>query len=144
MKRAPSKSLFLEEIAEGRFEGKEFVSKSGLKAFRARVWGNAVDSYESEQKEFASILLDDFTAELPVNAWGQEEEMLKKIKIGDRVEAIGRIREGRNGEIFLAAEIVKKIDASTELLRRAENAKTLKQFKRTGKEEEIEVEEHII
>lgn len=136
-KQAPKK-MPLNEIAEGKIakEGEQhFETKSGKKCAYVHIWGNILKKYESKEKNFSSVLLDDFTATLNASAF--ERGFFKKFSEGDRIEVIGKPKENRNNEIYIHAEIAKKIDSYTELMRRLENVKGIKK-------EELKIEKHNV
>ncbi|MCX8190236.1 MAG: OB-fold nucleic acid binding domain-containing protein [Candidatus Diapherotrites archaeon] len=95
------------------------LTKSGLKVSRVSVWGVVVRRYEDER--FLSLKIDDFTGTVDVMAFDTELEMnsIKKLKEGDSVKVIGKLKQGNNG-IFIAAENALRISFSEEMLKRLE------------------------
>jgi len=95
------------------------ITEKGQKISRVSVWGVVTRTFESEN-DFASISLDDLTGTIDVNAFKDDTELFSKIKKGDSVKVIGKMRENNNG-LYILAEGVKRISFKEELLQRARN-----------------------
>ncbi|MBI2578714.1 MAG: hypothetical protein HYW26_03315 [Candidatus Aenigmarchaeota archaeon] len=105
-------------VREG-FEPNYILSKRGGLLSRVRIMATVVDKFVSETGKFASLTLDDGTDTVRAKVFNALS-MLDNIAVGDIVDAIGRIREYQ-GEIYIAPEIVTKIDNTNhELLRELE------------------------
>jgi RPA family protein len=105
---------------------------------RVSLIANVVLKYESEDKNYYSITLDDGSAQIRVKAWGPDIRLLDKIEIGDILLLIGRLRQ-YNQEVYIVPEIVKKVDnPNWELVRKLE---LLKEY---GKPSKVEVEKKKI
>ena len=103
-------------------EGKEpsFVRTAvGEDVARCRVLATVVQTYVSEDGQFASVTLDDGTDTIRAKAF-KEIQLLKALAVGDRVDVVGKLRE-YNGEVYILPEAIAKIaDPNAELLRRLE------------------------
>jgi len=95
------------------------ITEKGQRVSRVNVWGIVTRTFESENG-FASISLDDFTGTIDVNAFKDDMELFSKIKKGDSVKVIGKVRENNNG-VYVLAEGVRKLSFKEELLHRAKN-----------------------
>ena len=125
MARQTAKKVRATDVVNGSFVKKEgfepsFVTtKRGEDVSRARILGTVVDTYKSEDGNFASITIDDGSDTLRVKAF-KETEVVDNLKVGDVVDFVGKIRE-YNGEIYMIVEIAKIVDdPNFELLRRLE------------------------
>ena len=145
--RATAFKVPLQEIVSGeffpstkQFEPSYLKTKNGLKISRANVWGNIVQKYVSGEKPFASIVLDDFTECISVNAFEENSEKLTKFEVGERVEVIGKIKENNYG-LFIVLENIKKVSETEELLKRTENLFCLKELTKNKAKQESEIKE---
>lgn len=107
---------------EGEFEPNyiEINSKNKAKKIsRVNIVANVVQKFESENKDYKFIVLDDGTASIRVKAWGLDINLFDDINIADIVLLMGKVKI-YNNEIYLTPEIVKKVDINWELLRKLE------------------------
>lgn len=104
------------EKAEGQTD---FISVGEKQVSRVNVIASVVDKFLSESGNYASLTLDDGSAQLRLKAFGDFISRIKDIEAGDIILAIARIRE-YNGEIYIFPEIVKKVSPKHALLRRLE------------------------
>jgi RPA family protein len=125
-------------------------SEEGLELSKVFVFGIVSEKQSSEKA--VSIILDDFTETIKVLAFDEEKKLkLNQIEKGDEIIVLGRIRQD-NGEIFLLAEGVHKIeDANEELLFRAEKLRWKKSLFGSKKEnpkddsgEKVEIESDYV
>ena len=123
----------------------EINSKTKTKRIsRVNLIANVVMKFESENKDYKFITLDDGSASIRVKAWGLDIPLVDEINIGDIVLLIGKIRS-YNNEIYLTPEIVKKIDINWELARKLELIKEYgkPEITTTDIQEDFEVENTI-
>ncbi len=145
MKRSPAIPVPLAEIrgtfhkSQQEFEAGFLETIHGLKLSRASVWGNIVRKFESPEKGFASITLDDFSATINCNTF-QGSTILHSLTVGERVRVLGKVRQNPEGELYILAEIASPIDAERELLHRAENLQTVQNARKSPKSMEIKDE----
>ena len=138
MKRETAIKVALREIsgeyvkAEKEFEANYLISENDLRLSRVNVWGSIVKKFKSENKEFTSLLIDDFSKVIAVNAFEEQAGMLDSVKEGDRVKVIGKVKQGKQG-LFILCEGIKRISFQEELVKRLENLLSLKKIKREGK-----------
>jgi len=115
------------------------ITEKGQRVSRIGVWGVVTRTFESENG-FASISLDDFTGTIDVNAFKDDMELFSKIKKGDSVKVIGKVRENNNG-LYVLAEGVKRLSFKEELLQRARNIEAYKKIPVKAKEKKEKVNE---
>lgn len=102
------------------------VIKRGDKVGRARILATVVSKFISEDKEFASVTLDDGSGTIRVKSF-KTVKPLEKLEEGNVIDAIGKIREF-NGEIYMVPETIRKIeDPNIETLRMLELEKLSRQ-----------------
>ena len=128
----------LSELEGEYFKGKEkfdanyLISKSDLRLNRVSVWGVIVRAFESEEKEFKSLTLDDFSGTATVNFFSEQMHLFQDLKPGISVKVVGKIKQGNQG-LFVLPESVRKIDFQEELMTRLENLLSLKRLEKTVK-----------
>ena len=87
---------------------------------RVRVLGTVVSRYVSEDRKYGSITLDDATETIAVRTFREELELLERIKPGDIVDVIGKVKE-YEGERYVSPESIWQIrDPNWELVRKLE------------------------
>lgn len=92
---------------------------------RVHVFGTVLDSYISDDKNYAFFALDDTTGVIRCKVFGNTA-IVSDIKAGQMVDVIGRVRE-YNGERYIMPEIVRTVtDPNLETLRWLEILKALK------------------
>ncbi|MBM3303829.1 MAG: hypothetical protein FJY76_01940 [Candidatus Aenigmarchaeota archaeon] len=102
------------------------VIKRGEKVSRARILATIVSKFVSEDKEFASVTLDDGSGTIRVKAF-KTVKPLEKLEEGGVVDAIGKVRE-YNGEVYVVPETIRKVDdPNLETLRMLELEKLARQ-----------------
>src|SRR3989338_8940874 len=123
--RQVARKVALRWLAEGdwvKMEGKDpscVVTRQGEKVARCRVLATVVQTFVSEDNQFASVTLDDGTDTIRAKAF-KEIQLLKALAAGDRVDVTGKLRE-YNGEVYILPEAIAKVaDPNVELLRRLE------------------------
>ena len=87
---------------------------------RVRVMGTVVDKFVRDDRNYATLRVDDGSETVSLRAWQEEVSGLDPFKIGDTVDVIGRAREF-NGEIYLIPELIVPVeDPNWELVRELE------------------------
>ena len=142
-KRQTAKKLKLVNLTSGKFEEKEgqkiLITEYGEEIGRIRILATVVSRFVSEDKEFASVTLDDGTDTIRVKGW-KDTKNLQGLNVGDIIDLIGKVRE-YNGETYLTNEIVQKIDdPNLELLRKLE---LLQKMKSQGIKKKAEVSQPV-
>ena len=98
------------------------------KITRARVLGTVVDKFIRDDRSYGTLRLDDGSETIRVRAWAEGVPELDQFKVGDVVDAIGRVREFQ-GEVYLVPEpglMIPVEDPNWEPLRELEILKTRK------------------
>lgn len=134
-KRMTAKKARLMDIAKGRYTPADgmkpgyILTPYGMRVSRARVMATVVSKFVSEDKNFASVTIDDGTETMRAKSFGTTK-FFDNVNLGDSVDVIGKIRY-YNDEIYIAPEIVIKItDPNFESLRRLELVKQYMSWKR--------------
>lgn len=125
-KRAVAYKIPIKDLLDGnyvttteQFSPNYVLTPSGLKVARTHILATVTNSYLSQDERYAFIILDDSTAVIRVKSF-QDTKNLAKIKKGDLVDVVGKIRE-YNKERYIVPELVKKIeDPNVETLRKIE------------------------
>ncbi len=76
----------------------------------------AVVTQKTQKDSFASITLDDSSAQIRAKTWNDDVKKLEPIKLGDVILVIGKLRE-YNDELYIVPEIIRQQSYNTFLLR---------------------------
>ena len=134
--RFPARRLPLCEVVGAEKKEDRYISPSGIPFRRVSVWGVVVRKFVGEN--YLMLIIDDFTATIPVFLFGEVKDL--EINEGDTVRVIGMVRE-RENEKRIIAEILRKIDHNEEVLHRLQNTLTMLRGVRSQDEEIVEEEE---
>lgn len=134
IRRLTAKKASAAEIVKGRyvkkpgFESNYVLTNLGRKISRARILGTVVDKFLSQDKNYATITIDDASETIRCKAF-VNTKIFDGVSAGDLVDAVGKVRE-YNGEIYIAPETVLRLeDKNFETLRLLELAKIWKEQK---------------
>lgn len=134
-KRMTAKKARIIDVVKGRYKPADgmipgyILTPYGMKVSRARVLATVVSKFVSEDKNFASVTLDDGTETMRAKSFGTTK-FFDNVNLGDSTDVIGKVRM-YNDEIYIAPEIVIKItDPNFESLRRLELVKQYMDWKR--------------
>jgi len=92
----------------GEFEPNYILIKN-KKVSRINLIANVVMKYQNEDRTYTNITLDDGSGLIRLKAWKEDTNLLNDLEVGDIILVIARPRQ-YNSEVYLAPEIVKKID----------------------------------
>ena len=95
-------------IKQEGFNPNYILTMLGRTLSRVRVLGFVVHKYQSDNKEYSAITIDDGTDTIRVKAF-KGMLIFDGVEEGDLVDVIGKVREW-NGEIYIIPEIVHKVD----------------------------------
>jgi len=114
-------------------EGKFLFLELGDKhVVRINILANCVDRFFQEgEKKYASLTVDDASGQIRIKAFGDDIEALRNIVQGDTLQVIGNVREW-NGELYVIAEVVKKVDPRWLLVRKLEIQNSRKDMPETS------------
>jgi len=70
-------------------------------------------------KKYATLTVDDASGQFKLKAFGEDVGMFENVVQGDTLQIIGNVREW-NGELYVIAEVVKKVDSRWLLVRKLE------------------------
>jgi RPA family protein len=115
MERGTAVKLRVKDVVEAefhrsteRFEPNYILTKRGVRASRVRLLGIVVAKFVSEDGSYSSITIDDSSATIAVRAF-REVDPLLKVKVGDTVDVVGKVKE-YEGEVYVLAEAVRVLD----------------------------------
>lgn len=115
IKRLVAYKVTIADVVDGEYKAQEGFNPSrvetswGLGISRVHILATVVNHYKSEDSKYAFITLDDGTGIVRSKAFQQDTKFLEKIKKGDIVDVIGRIRE-YNDERYIVPEVVRVVD----------------------------------
>ncbi len=103
------------------FENEKFVAleTNGKRIIRVNVIGNVVDKYSNEEKQYASLTLDDGSGQIRLKGFSDLFSLLNQLSIGETLYVIGLLRFF-NGELYITPEIIKNVNPKWLLLRQLE------------------------
>jgi RPA family protein len=105
------------EMSEGKFL---FLELGDKKVVRVNVLANCVDKFVQDgDRKYATLTVDDASGQFKLKAFGEDVGMFEDVVQGDTLQIIGNVREW-NGELYVIAEVVKKVDARWLLVRKLE------------------------
>jgi len=99
---------------EGAFEP-TFLQWNNLEISRINLIATITNKYESEDKTFVSVTLDDGSSTVRAKTWREDTSLLSSFNKGDIVRIIGKIRY-YNDEIYITPEVVKIVEPNWELV----------------------------
>lgn len=102
-----------------------FLELGDKKVMRVNLIANVVDKFSNitDEKKYVSLTLDDASGQLRMKAFGDDTSKISDFTQGDTVQVVGFIRE-YNSELYVTAEVAKKVDPRWLLVRKLEITKT--------------------
>ncbi|MEM5869854.1 MAG: OB-fold nucleic acid binding domain-containing protein [Candidatus Aenigmatarchaeota archaeon] len=139
--RAVAKKVRIFDLVNGTFfHGNRIEMKPnyvitwfGEKISRVNLVGTLIDSFISEDGNYGSLTIDDGTEAIRVKVFGDNVKMIDGISNGDMLIVIGKVKE-YDGEIYVAAEALRKVEINYENLRKLEILRNLKEKKKVVEE----------
>lgn len=104
--------------SEGEFTP-NYIKIKDKNVSRINLIGTVIRKYENEDKTYSALVIDDSSAQIRVKTWRENTSILDNLNEADTALVIGRLRE-YSSEIYITPEIVKKLNANWELLRKLE------------------------
>ena len=134
--RLPAIKVRIVDLVNGNFVkgSKEELTPSylitpfGEKISRVNIVGIIIEKFVNENEDYVSIILDDGSDRIRVKGFKEDASLFSGIEKGDLVLVIGKVKEFLD-EIYINAEIVRKVDSYVELLRKVELLKKLSKKK---------------
>lgn len=131
--RQPAHKIWISNLYKGNFVKNEDEFKPNCLVVndknisRVNLIVNVVNKYEKEGGGYASIIVDDGSAQMRVKCWGEDCKLLENIERGYIILLVGKLKEDKITEdgIYINAEIVKRVDPNFELLRKLELIKDI-------------------
>lgn len=97
----------------------KFLEIKGKDIYRVNLIANVIDKFESNQKPYINVSLDDGTGDLRVKAFADDVHLLQNLQLGDTVLVVGILRY-YNDEIYIMPEIVKTVEPKWLVARKLE------------------------
>lgn len=97
-----------------------YVEHNGKEIGRVNIIGTITSKYNTEDKGYVALTVDDGSASIRIKAWKEDALAIEKYKAGDLVQVVGKPKE-YNEEIYISPELVTPLpDPNLELLRKLE------------------------
>ena len=97
----------------------KFLEIKGKDIYRINLIANVIDKFESNQKPYINITLDDGTGDMRVKAFADDVHLLQNLQLGDTILVVGILRY-YNDEIYIMPEIIKSIEPKWLVARKLE------------------------
>jgi len=107
------RGIYNPSLSEDSFSPGYVISENGMLLSRICVVGVVVQVFISDDEKYGFVVLDDGTGRIRAKAFSLIKA-LKKIKKGDTVLVVGRVRE-YNREVYIYLEGIQKINVNEEL-----------------------------
>ncbi len=144
IKRATAYKLRIGDILRGnpiiQEERFKFLELGDKNITRVNIVANIVEKFDSDEKQYISLTLDDASGQIKVRIFGDDTEKFKERGQGDTIMLIGKIRS-YNNELYLLPEIISEKDPRYLLVRKLELEKSMP---KQNKEEILAVKDQII
>lgn len=109
-----------------------YIQVKDKKISKVNIIANVVEKFLSEDKNFATITLDDGSGTIRLKTWKEDTSKIDNFNIGDMINIIGKPRI-YNEESYIVPELIKKIeDPNFEILRKLELIRTYGKPKLNG------------
>ncbi len=138
IERLPACRVWLSSINNGSYvkpTGEftpHYIDVEGKKISRINLIATVVQKTETEDKNYASLTIDDSSAQIRIKAWREDTKLLEPISVSDIILIIGKIREYQD-ELYIMPEIVKKVKSKWQVLR------SLELYKEYGKPKPLSI-----
>jgi RPA family protein len=123
IKRRTAYRLFIGMISQGRPEFRDtrflFSWINHKETTRVNIIGNITDKFQSEQKPYAAITIDDGTGTIRIKTFSDTLSMIKNFNPGDTINVIGKLAHFNN-EIYILPEIIKESSITWLIARKLE------------------------
>jgi len=108
-KRWTAYKMNVADIVNGNFTEDGFVQFGNLQVNRVRIMGTVVSKFVADTRKYGFFIIDDGTETMRVRSFEDNLKLIEKVKVGDIVDVIGRIRKYED-EIYIIPESVQIID----------------------------------
>lgn len=113
--------IWISDLHNGRFIEREseldssHVLIDNKKISRVYIIATIVQKYENEDMSYASVTIDDGSADIRVKTWKDDVDIISNAMVGDLVLLVGKVKK-YNDELYIVPEILKKVDPNWELI----------------------------
>jgi RPA family protein len=101
---------------QDRFKFLSFQDKS---LYRINLIASVIDKFESAEKPYINVTLDDGTGNIRVKAFADDVDMLRNLQLGDIILVVGVLRY-YNEELYIMPEIIKALEPKWLVARKLE------------------------
>tara|TARA_Y100000310_G_C20702929_1_gene831714 strand:+ start:240 stop:842 length:603 start_codon:yes stop_codon:yes gene_type:complete len=108
-----------------------FLELDGKRVVRVNLVGSVVDKYESEEKNYVFLTIDDGSGQIKIKAFGEDSEKLKNTNHGQTIILIGLLRYFNN-EVYISPDVLRDLDPKYLLVRKFETEKQKPQTQNQG------------
>ena len=123
MQRATAYKLRIGDVLAGKpaieNEKLTFLELGNKQIIRVNIVANIIEKYESEEKRYTALTIDDASGQIRIKIFGEDTEKFLGIEQGNTVMIIGKIRFFNN-ELYIQPEIIKIQDPRYLLVRKLE------------------------
>ena len=102
----------------GEFEP-NYIEINDEKVSRINIIATVINKFESNDKNYTSLLIDDGSDQIRIKTWRENVLLLNNFDKGDLILVIGKVKKF-NEEIYVLPEIVKKVNPNYELFHKLE------------------------
>ncbi len=96
-----------------------FLTLKDKEINRINLIANVIDKFESEEKAYITLTIDDGTGQMRVKAFSDQINLIKESQAGDTILILGTLRYFAK-ELYILPEIVKQLDTRWLLVRKLE------------------------
>jgi len=113
IQRQVARKVWIQDLYSGQYIKQEgwnpnYVLIGETEISRVNILSTVVGKFISEDENYGTLTLDDGTETIRVKAFGPDVNKIKKVKIGDIVRFIGKVKKYEN-ELYLSPEVIRKI-----------------------------------
>ncbi|MFA5019997.1 MAG: OB-fold nucleic acid binding domain-containing protein [Candidatus Pacearchaeota archaeon] len=124
-KRAIAYKVKIGDIFKGKHvldgERFNFIELGDKNISRVNVIANVVEKYESGEKQYISLTVDDASGQIRIKIFGEDVNKFRGVSQGDSILIIGFLRK-YNDELYITPEIIRKQDPRYLMVRKLELA----------------------
>jgi DNA polymerase III alpha subunit len=147
-KREIAYKLRIGDILSGKsiIDGERFsfLELGNKKIVRVNIIANIVEKYDSEDKRYSFLTIDDGSGQIRIKIFGENVEKFKNKNQGQTILVIGTLRNFNN-ELYINPEIIKEKDVKYLLVRKMEIDKEReKNFEKLPKEKKVAAKDKIL
>lgn len=86
-----------------------YIELDNKRVSRVNIIATVVMKYISDDKNYATLTIDDSSGDIQLKAWREDVPLIEKIEIGEPILLIGKIKE-YNSQVYITPEIIKGLE----------------------------------